>query len=113
MSSDTGGNPMRLHLKERCTPATLIILAIVVFMGLFAAAVLYEGASFMVQSRTAELALWGFVPMLAVALCGIEKLFAVQAAISEALRQPDEPSSPDSRQTAHRSKTQRQDQNPA
>jgi hypothetical protein len=104
---------MRLHLKERCTPATLIILAIIAFMGLFAAAVLYEGTSFIVQSRTAQLALWGFVPMLAVALCGIEKLFAVQATISEALRQPNEPSSPNSRQTAHRSKAQRQNQDPA
>lgn len=96
---------MRLHLKDRCTPETLSILAIIVFMGLFAGAVLYEGASFIVQSRTAQLALWGFVPMLAVALCGVEKLFAVQAKISEALRQPNEPS-PNSRQTAHRSKAQ-------
>jgi hypothetical protein len=82
-------------------------------MGLFAAAVLYEGASFIVQSRTAQLALWAFVPMLAVALCGVEKLFAVQAKISEALRQPNEPPSPNSGQTAHRSKAQRQNQNPA
>jgi hypothetical protein len=83
---------MRLHLKERCTPETLSILAIIVFIGLLAAAVLYEGESFIVESRTAQLALWGFVPMLAAALCGVEKLFAIQATISEALPQPNEPS---------------------
>jgi hypothetical protein len=47
---------MRFHLEDRYAPETLSKLAIIAFMGLFAAAVLYEGSSFMVQSRTAQLA---------------------------------------------------------
>jgi hypothetical protein len=44
---------MRIHLKDRASEA-LSTLAIIVFMGLFAAAVLYEGASFMAQSTTSS-----------------------------------------------------------
>jgi hypothetical protein len=48
---------MWFHLKDHLAPETLSKLAIIVFMGLFAAAILYQGASFMVQSRTAQLAI--------------------------------------------------------
>jgi hypothetical protein len=53
LSFETEGNPMRIHLKDRASEA-LSTLAIIVFMGLFAAAVLYEGASFMAQSTTSS-----------------------------------------------------------
>jgi hypothetical protein len=53
LSFEIGGNPMRIHLRDRA-PEALSTLAIIVFMGLFAAAVLYEGASFMAQSTTSS-----------------------------------------------------------
>ena len=47
---------MRLHLRGRYGPERLNLLAMVALMGLFAAAVLYEGVSLRVQPRTAQLA---------------------------------------------------------
>jgi hypothetical protein len=52
-----GRNPMWFHLKDHFDPETLSKLAIIVFMSLFAAAILYQGASFIVQSRTAQLSI--------------------------------------------------------
>jgi hypothetical protein len=56
VSLEAGGNPMRLHLRGRYAPERLNLLAMVALMGLFAAAVLYEGVSLRVQPRTAQLA---------------------------------------------------------
>ena len=39
---------MWFHLKDHFAPETVSKLAIIVFMGLFAAAILYQGASFIV-----------------------------------------------------------------
>jgi hypothetical protein len=55
--SGMGGNPMWFHLKDHFATETVSKLAIIVFMGLFAAAILYQGASFIVQSRTAQSAI--------------------------------------------------------
>ena len=47
---------MQLHLRERCTAERLNLLAMIALLGLFAAGVLYEGASLRAEPRTSQLA---------------------------------------------------------